>query len=175
MSTAFQSKDVWRAFGSHSMGLVTGPGHWVHLSGQVAWDENRILVGAGDMYAQTVQVLRNIENLLAIVGGTMADVASLTTYVTELDHLADIHKARAEFFAQPYPASTLVQVPGLVSPDLLIEITAVAIVPPGRYREPDPEANTVDTYTTSEGGFNLWAIMSVGGVADAVRHTIYGA
>jgi enamine deaminase RidA (YjgF/YER057c/UK114 family) len=155
MSTAFQSKDVWRAFGSHSMGLVSEPGHWVHLSGQVSWDENRMLVGDGDMYAQTVQILRNIENLLDVVGGTMSDVVSLTTYVTELERLADIHKARADFFSEPYPASTLVQVPGLVSPDLLIEITAVAIVPPERFRAVDRQANKVDAYTTSEGGFNL--------------------
>lgn len=153
MKTAFQSPGVWRAFGANSMGLVVGEGRQVLLSGQVAWDENRHIVGIGDMRAQTQQTFRNIQATLAGVGGEMDDVVSIVTYVTTPRDLKTIHEVRTEFFSQPFPVSTLVQVAALVDADLLIEITATAVIPEDRYRP--PEAMAPDSFDASAGGFNL--------------------
>ena len=153
MKTAFQPPGVWRAFGCNSMGLVVDRGRQVLLSGQVAWDDQRRVVGVGDMRAQAQQIFRNIQNSLAAVGGEMDDVVSIVTYVTTLDDLRDIHEVRTEFFSPPYPVSTLVQVAALVEPKLLIEVTATAIVPEDRYRA--PEAMAPESFDECDGGFNI--------------------
>ena len=153
MKTAFQPPGVWRAFGCNSMGLVVDRGRQVLLSGQVAWDDQRRVVGVGDMRAQAQQIFRNIQNSLAAVGGEMDDVVSIVTYVTTLDGLRDIHEVRTEFFSPPYPVSTLVQVAALVEAKLLIEVTATAIVPEDRYRA--PEAIAPESFDESDGGFNI--------------------
>ncbi len=153
MKTAFQPLGVWRSFGCNSMGLVVGKGRQVLLSGQVAWDDQRHLVGVGDIRVQAQQTFRNIQASLAAVGGEMDDVVSIVTYVTTPDGLRVIHEVRTEFFSPPYPVSTLVQVAALVEPDLLIEVTATAIVPEDRYRA--PEAMAPDSFDVSDGGFNI--------------------
>jgi len=83
----------------------------------------------------------------------MDDVVSIVTYVTTPDGLRDIHEVRTEFFSPPYPVSTLVQVAALVEQDLLIEVTATAIVPEDRYRA--PETIAPDSFDVSDGGFNI--------------------
>ena len=153
MKTAFQPPGVWRSFGCNSMGLVVSEGRQVLLSGQVAWDDRRHVVGVGDMRLQAQQTFRNIQASLAAVGGEMDDVVSIVTYVTTPDGLADIHAVRTAFFSPPYPVSTLVQVAALVHPDLLIEVTAAAIVPEDRYRA--PEATKPGSFDVSDGGFNI--------------------
>ncbi len=153
MKTGFQTPGVWRAFGAHSMGLVVPQGRRVLFSGQIAWDEKRQIVGKGDMRAQTMQIFTNIQGLLAAVGGTMDDVVAIVTYVTTMEGLAAIHDVRMEFFSAPYPVSTLVAVSALVHPDLLIEITAEAVVPEERFHA--PAADAPDSFAVSEGGFNL--------------------
>lgn len=153
MKTAFQPLGVWRSFGCNSMGLVVGKGRQVLLSGQVAWDDQRHVVGVGDIRVQAQQTFRNIQASLASVGGEMDDVVSIVTYVTTPDGLGDIHEVRTEFFSPPYPVSTLVQVAALVEPDLLIEVTATAIVPEDRYQA--PEAMAPDSFDVSDGGFNI--------------------
>ncbi len=153
MKTVFRPLGVWRSFGCNSMGLVVGKGRQVLLSGQVAWDDQRHVVGVGDMRVQAQQTFRNIQASLAAVGGEMDDVVSIVTYVTTPDGLRDIHEVRTAFFSPPYPVSTLVQVAALVEPDLLIEVTATAIVPEDRYRA--PEAMAPDSFDVSDGGFNI--------------------
>ncbi len=153
MKTAFQPAGVWRSFGCNAMGLVVENGRQVLLSGQVAWDENRHVVGVGDMRAQARQTFRNIEASLAAVGGEMGDVVSIVTYVTAPEGLRDIHEVRAEFFSPPYPVSTLVQVAALVDAELMIEVTAAAVVPEDRYRAPEPMAPP--SFDVSDGGFNI--------------------
>ncbi len=153
MKTAFQPPGVWRSFGSISMGLVVDEGRQVLLGGQVAWDERRHVVGVGNMRVQAQQIFRNIQASLAAVGGEMDDVVSIVTYVTTPDGLRDIHEVRTEFFSPPYPVSTLVQVAALVDPDLLIEVTATAVVPEDRYRA--PAAMTPESFDVSDGGFNI--------------------
>ena len=105
------------------------------------------------MREQAQRTFRNIQASLAAVGGEMDDVVSIVTSVTTPDGLADIHAVRTEFFSPPYPVSTLVQVAALVHPDLLIEVTATAIVPEDRYRA--AEATAPGSFDVSDCGFNI--------------------
>ena len=66
----------------------------------------------------------------------MSDIARVTVYVTEMSTLSEIHEVRADYFQQPYPASTLIQVSRLVRPEYMIEIDAVAVIPFDRVSEP---------------------------------------
>ena len=103
----------------------------IYTAGQVSVDEHGALVGAGDLAAQTTQVMRNIGLALAAAGATYADIVKITTYVVnyEPEHRVIIGQARAPFFAnQTPPASTLVGVAALAVPEWLVEIEAVAVV-----------------------------------------------
>ena len=92
------------------------PGRTLYISGQVAAKPGCDCVGVGDVRAQTRQALDNLREIVEHAGGTMADIASVTVYVTSMSYLGAIHEIRAEYFAPPYPASTLVQVVALVRP-----------------------------------------------------------
>ena len=85
-------------------------------------------------------------------GFSMTD-RRLEEAIRHLDGLRDIHDVREEFFSAPYPVSTLVQVAALVEPDLLIEVTATAIVAESRYRA--PEAIQTESFVVSDEGFNI--------------------
>lgn len=136
MAHGFNAPGVVKPFGIFSSAAWQPPGRVLHLSGQVSQAEDGSLVGAGDIVAQTWQVLTNLQQVLASVGGTMADIQKVTIFVTDMTRLMDIHAVRAEFFAAPYPASTLVQISALVRPEYLIEIEAVAVIPEERVKEP---------------------------------------
>ena len=110
--------------------VATG-GRTIYTAGQVAVDASGAVVGAGDLGAQTEQVMRNLGLALAAGGAGFADVVKLTIYVVDYqpELRAVIGKARTPFFAgNTPPASTLVGVSALASPDWLIEIEAVAVV-----------------------------------------------
>jgi len=103
----------------------------IYTAGQVSIDEHGTLVGPGDLAAQTAQVLRNVGLALAAAGATFADVVKITTYVVNYkpEHRVVIGQARAPFFSNGAPpASTLVGVSALASPDWLVEIEAIAVV-----------------------------------------------
>ena len=103
----------------------------IYISGQVALDASGAVVGAGDLGAQTRQVMENLNVALAAAGATFADVVKITTFVVgyQPEHRPVIAEVRGQYLAadQP-PASTLVGVQALASPDFLIEIEAVAVV-----------------------------------------------
>ena len=104
----------------------------IYVAGQVSIDEHGALAGAGDLAAQTTQVMRNVGLALAAAGANFSDVVKITTYVVNYrpEHRAVIGKARAPFFANGVPpASTLVGVSALALPEWLIEIEAVAVLP----------------------------------------------
>lgn len=106
-------------------------GRMVFISGQVAFDANNRIVGAGDLRAQTEQVLKNLGVALAAAGATFADIVKWTTYVVNFKPAdrAVIAEVRGRILAgNPPPASTLIGVQSLVVPELLIEIEAVAVV-----------------------------------------------
>lgn len=109
--------------------VVTGPGQWVAVAGQVALDADGNFVGVGDPAAQARQVFANLDACLKAAGATFADVVKLNFYVTDIAFLPAIRTARDEYVdtANP-PASTAVQVGALFSPNALLEIEAYAVV-----------------------------------------------
>jgi 2-iminobutanoate/2-iminopropanoate deaminase len=104
-------------------------GRTLYVSGLVATDANGDVVGRGDVRAQARQVFRNLALVLQAAGGTPADVAKLTIFMTNVDDRPLINPLRQEFFGEHRPASTLVEVSRLVREDLLLEIEAVAVLP----------------------------------------------
>lgn len=129
MADAFNTPGAVEPFGIFSSAAWQPVGRVLHISGHTAQDADGNTVGVGDIQAQTRQVLENIKGVLDSVGGTMSDIAKVTVFVADMSTLDDIHKVRSEFFDQPYPASSLVEVSGFVRPEFLIEIEAVAVIP----------------------------------------------
>jgi enamine deaminase RidA (YjgF/YER057c/UK114 family) len=136
MIRGFNPAGMWQPFGVFSMGVVQGDGRVVHLKGQVALDEDGQVVGKGDMRAQTRKTLENIQAVLAAVGGEMRDIVCLTHHVTDIDQFLKTADIRRQFFAEPFPATTTVQVVRLYHPDLVVEISGAAEIPRDRFKQP---------------------------------------
>ncbi len=110
---------------------VTGPNRTIYISGQIAFDKNGTIVGApGDMKAQAEQVFKNLETALAAAGATFADVVKMNSYITDMSKVQVVRDVRARYFTDATPASTFVEVKGLVRPELLLEIEVIAVVAP---------------------------------------------
>jgi len=106
-------------------------GDTLHLAGQVAWDKDGKLVGAGDLAAQTRQALANIRAVLAAAGASPADIVRLRTYVVghSPDKLGPVLGEIGQFYGNAVPASnTFIGVQALALPDFLVEIEATAAV-----------------------------------------------
>ena len=107
---------------------ATKAGNLVFVSGQVSADADGNLVGQGDCRAQSEQCFKNIEAALAAAGATMADVTKITAFLINADDFPAYASVRLGLFPEDGPASSSVFVRGLVSPDYLVEIEAVAVV-----------------------------------------------
>lgn len=116
--------------GTFSQVAVSSGGTVVHVSGQLAWDENLVLVAPGDLSAQTEKVFSNLGVALAAAGAGFRDVVKLTTYVVNLqpEDRRTIAAIRNRHLQGHLPASTLVGVAALVESAALIEVEAVAVV-----------------------------------------------
>lgn len=105
-------------------------GRMVYVSGQVARNDQGQIVGRGDMRAQAEQVFKNIEAALAAAGANLSDVVQLTAYLRDISQLAAYREVRERVLGdRPRPASTLVEVKGLIEEDILLEVDVVAAPP----------------------------------------------
>ena len=114
--------------GAFSSGVEAPTGRTVYVSGQVSLDAEGNVVGEGDIKRQTEAVLEHVKTVIEEAGGGMDDIVKVTVFITDMGLYDEIHEVRRRYFAEPYPASSMVEVSALLDPRLLIEIEAVAVI-----------------------------------------------
>ena len=125
----FNPPNMMKPAGYSHVAKVTS-GALVYIAGQVSADASGNLVGEGNLEAQAEQVFKNLEAALAAAGAKFSDVVKMNSYITDMSKIQAVRDVRALYFKDVSPASTFVQVAGLVRPELLLEVEVIAVVPP---------------------------------------------
>jgi 2-iminobutanoate/2-iminopropanoate deaminase len=108
--------------------VIEATGRLVFVSGMTARRPDGSIAGVGDVSEQTRQVCENVQTAVREAGGSLADVCRVDVYVRNMEDFAKIHAVRAQYFSEPLPASTMVEVSKLAHPDYPIEISAIAVI-----------------------------------------------
>jgi len=130
----FQSQLVGRAaelakLEEQLAATASGKGRIVFVSGMTARRPDGTIAGIGDISEQTRQVCENIKAAMESAGGSLDHVCRVDVYVRNMEHFEQIHAVRRQYFKPPLPASTMVEITKMTSPDYLIEINAIAVIP----------------------------------------------
>jgi enamine deaminase RidA (YjgF/YER057c/UK114 family) len=124
--TLISSGTVWERTYGYSRAVKVGD--TVYVAGTTAVDDSGAVVGPDDPYAQARFIFQKIARALGQAGSSLADVVRVRTFITDISRWEEVARAQGEVFADIRPAATLVQISGLIAPELLVEIEVDAVI-----------------------------------------------